>query len=38
MSNLALNDNMNDSDIMEINDDTRGLNYDENFAVRKRTH
>ena len=39
MSNLAFNDNMNDSsntgDTMEINDDTRGLNYDENLLFEK---
>ena len=34
MTNLALNDNLND-DTMEINDDTRGLNYDENLLFEK---
>lgn len=34
MSNLALNDNAN-SDMIEVNDKTRGLNYDENLLFEK---
>jgi len=35
MSNLALNDNMNDTNMIEVPDNTRGLNYDENLLFEK---
>lgn len=35
MSNIALNENEVNDNAMEINDDTRGLNYDENLLFEK---